>query len=151
MKTVSITIEIKTAQYLEFIDITEKIQKIIKQSKIKEGLINLFSLHTTAIVKIQEKEKGIFNDFQKIAEKIAPKKGYWEHNDLKKRTENLVCQSGPSDCFNGHSHMLALLLGTSETLPINAGKILLGTWQRIFLIELDCGRERQIVVKIIGE
>lgn len=151
MKFFSKIFRFKTKAYLEFVDLTEKIEKAAQESKIKNGLVHIFSPHTTAAIKIQEKEKGIFHDFQRVAEKIAPQKGYWEHNDLTKRTENLFCQSGPSDCLNGHSHMLALFLGASETLPLKAKKILLGTWQRIFLVELDCAREREVIVQVIGD
>lgn len=150
MKIFQQIIRLKTRSFLHFHDLTDKIAVLVKKSAIKNGFVTIFSKHTTVAVRINEKEKGIVNDFKKLAEKIAPKKAYWEHNDLTKRTENLVCSPGVTDCQNGHSHLLQLLMGTSETVPVTEGKLSLGTWQRIFLIELDSPRDREVVVQVIG-
>lgn len=123
---------------------------MLEKSAIKNGFVTIYTKHTTTAVRINEREKGIVNDFKRIARKIAHAEEYWEHNDLTKRTENLVCTSGASDCLNGHSHLLQLLMGTSETVPIAEGQLSLGIWQRIFLIELDCPRKREVIVQFIG-
>jgi secondary thiamine-phosphate synthase enzyme len=144
------TINFKSKEYLEFKDITEDVEKIIKKVKIKNGNVLIYSTHTTLAICINEKEKGIVSDFKNLMKRIIPKKNYYCHNDLTIRTENLVCQSGPSDCMNGHSHCTHLLMRNSETVPIIEGKITLGVWQRIFAIELDCPRSRKILVQIMG-
>lgn len=137
---------------MDFIDITDDIEKIVKDKKIKNGFVTVFSKHTTVAVRINEREKGIYNDFKKFVMQLLPPKQYYKHNDLTIRTENLVCEPGASDCLNGHSHCLHLLMGaTSESIPIIEGKLSFGTFQRIFLIELDCARKRQILVHLIGE
>ncbi|MDD4785258.1 MAG: secondary thiamine-phosphate synthase enzyme YjbQ [Candidatus Shapirobacteria bacterium] len=144
-------IDFQSKEYLEFRDITDEVEKIIKEAKIKNGNVLVFSTHTTVAICVNEKEKGIVIDFKNLMTKLIPKDNYYQHNDLSIRTENLVCQSAASDCLNGHSHCTHLLMRNSETIPIVKGKMTLGTWQRIFAIELDCGRNRKIVVQIIGE
>ncbi len=145
------TINFESKEYLEFRDITEEVEKIIKKVKIKNGNVLIYSTHTTLAICINEKEKGIVSDFKNLMNKIIPKENYYCHNDLSIRTENLVCQSAASDCMNGHSHCTHLLMRNSETIPIINRKMTLGFWQRIFAIELDCCRKRTIVVQIMGE
>ena len=93
-----------------------------------------------------------YNQSALLAKKIAPADIYYHHNDLAIRTENLVCDQGATDCLNGHSHMLHLLMGAaSETISFSEKKLGLGTWQRIFLVELDVARKRDVLVKVLGE
>jgi len=152
MKTYKKTLSYTTEEFLHFLDITDDVQNIVNESKAKNGMVLVYSFHTTAAIRINEKEKGLVRDFKILAKKIAPSDVYYHHNDLTERTENLVCQSGASDCLNGHSHMLHLLMGaTSETVPISDGKLIMGVWQRIFLVELDVARKRNILIKVMGE
>jgi len=144
-------INFKSQKQFEFKDITEEVEKIVSESKIKNGIVLVYSTHTTLAICINEKEKGIVNDFEKLIGKLVPKDSYYEHNDLTKRTENLVCQSGASDCLNGHSHCTHLLMRNSESIPIIEGKMTMGIWQRIFAIELDCCRDRKIIVQVNGD
>jgi len=151
MKIFRETIKFKTKKSLEFIDLTVRVERVLKKSRIKNGLVNIFSRHTTLALRINEREKGIYVDFAEILEKLVPQNRYYRHNDLKIRTENLLCSEGASECLNGHAHCRHLLLGASETIPIVGGKMILGKWQRIFAIELDSGRPREVVVQAIGE
>jgi secondary thiamine-phosphate synthase enzyme len=144
-------IEYKSKDYLEFKDLTDEVEKFVAESKIKNGQVLIYSTHTTVAICINEKEAGIVKDFKSLLKKILPKDTYYCHNDLNIRTENLVCQSGASDCLNGHSHCTHLLMRNSETIPIMAGKMIFGPWQRVFAIELDCSRKRTLVVQIMGE
>jgi len=143
--------EYKSGNYLEFKDLTDKVEEFIKESKIKNGQVLVYSTHTTVAICINEKESGIVKDFKNVLEKLIPRKSYYHHNDLTIRTENLVCQSGASDCLNGYSHCTHLIMRNSETIPIEKGKMIFGPWQRIFAIELDCERKREVVFQIIGE
>ncbi len=139
----------KTKKFIDFIDITEDVENLLKKSKAKNGYVVVFSKHTTAAIRINEKERGICKDFEIFVKKLIPDKQYYHHNDLSIRTENLVCDVGASDCLNGHSHCLHLLMGaTSEFIPVIDGKLAFGMYQRIFLIELDCPRSRDVVVQI---
>ena len=135
----------------EFKDITEVINEAVKKSKVKTGQVLVYSPHTTLAIKVNEKEKGIVKDFAAFCKKLLPRDNYYCHNDLKIRTENLVCSVGATDCLNGDSHCLHMLMNASETLIIEKGKVLLGIWQRIFAIELDDKRKREIFIQIIGE
>lgn len=152
MKIKNHVLKYKTKKFVDFIDITEDIESLIKKEKIKNGHVLVFSKHTTAAIRINEKEQGIYKDFKQLIKKIIPAEQYYHHNDLTKRTENLVCDVGASDCLNGHSHCLHLLMGaTSEYIPIINGKLAFGLYQRIFLIELDCPRSREVIVQIASE
>lgn len=145
------TIDFQTKEQLEFMDITDEIEKIVEETKVKNGNVLVFSTHTTLAICVNEKEKGIVKDFKSLINRLIPKDAYYYHNDLNIRTENLVCQSAASDCLNGHSHCTHLLMRNSETIPIIDGKMTLGIWQRIFAIELDEARKRKIIVQVIGE
>lgn len=144
-------IEFESQEYLEFKDLTDDIECFIKETEVKNGNVLIYSTHTTLAICINEKEKGIVKDFKKVISKIAPKEDYYCHNDLNIRTENLVCQSAGSDCLNGHSHCTHLLMRNSETIPIMDGKMMLGTWQKIFAIELDSKRPRKVLLQVIGD
>ena len=144
-------LKIKTKHFLQFLDITSEVERFISKSKIKHGAVLVYAKHTTVAVRINEQEQGLFKDFHDLTHRITPKDIYYRHNDLSIRTENLVCDPNASDCLNGHSHCLHLLLSTSETLPVVDGKSVLGTYQRIFIIELDCSRKREIVLQIMGK
>ncbi len=151
MKITDSVIKLKTKAFCQFVDLTEQVQKFVDKSKIKNGFVTIYSKHTTLAIRINEKEKGIVKDFTKLMDNILPRDAYYHHNDLHIRTENLVCEPGASDCLNGHSHCAHLLMGTSESVPIVDRKLLLGQWQRIFAIELDRPRKREVFLQVIGE
>ena len=147
----STKIEFESKDYLEFRDLTDEVEKFIKDSGVTNGQVLVYSTHTTLAICVNEKESGIVKDFKALMCKLIPKDNYYCHNDLTIRTENLVCQSAASDCLNGHSHCTHLLMRNSEVLPIIEGKIAMGMWQKIFAIELDCQRKRTVMLQIIGE
>lgn len=130
----------------QFIDVTEEVKEILKRSSIREGSVLIYSRHTTAAIKINENEPLLLRDMVHFLERIAPKEIDYKHNDFVIRTANMT----RDECPNGHSHCQHLMLGSSETIPVAEGRILLGRWQRIFLIELDRPRERELVVQIQG-
>lgn len=144
-------IEYVSQEYLEFKDLTDEIEKQVKKVNIQNGYVLVYSRHTTVAICVNEKEAGIVKDFKSLMNKLIPKDVYYCHNDLTIRTENLVCQSAESDCLNGHSHCTHMLMPNSEMIPIIEGKMALGTWQKIFAIELDCPRKRELIVQISGE
>ncbi|MCL4374747.1 secondary thiamine-phosphate synthase enzyme YjbQ [Patescibacteria group bacterium] len=151
MKIINRQITIKTQQFLEFIDLTEMVELMVKRTKISDGQALIYSRHTTVAVRINEQESGLFGDFRDLVARLIPREIYYRHNDLGIRTENLSCAVGASDCLNGHSHCLHLLMGTSETVPIVNGQLMLGRYQRIFMVELDVARQRQILIQIMGK
>ena len=138
--------ELKTATTLDFIDITEKIQKKIKKSGIKNGVINIQSLHTTMSIIVNEAEPLLISDMKKLLEKLAPRTMKYMHDNFEIRTVNMC----DGECANGHSHNKAIHLPTSTMLNIVKSSLQLGTWQRIFAIELDRSRSRKVALQIIG-
>lgn len=130
----------------EFIDITDEVLAAVEASEIREGSVTVFSRHTTAAVKINENEPLLLEDMARFLERAAPREADYRHNDFVIRTVNMT----EDECPNGHSHCQHLLLSASETIPVCAGVALLGRWQRIFLIELDRPRLRQVVIQVQG-
>jgi len=130
----------------EFIDITDEVREILGRSGVQEGTVVVFSRHTTAAIKINEDEPLLLRDMARFLERTAPPDGDYRHNDFFIRTANMT----QDECPNGHSHCQHLLLGASESVPVAGGELLLGRWQRVFLVELDRPREREVVVQVQG-
>jgi len=130
----------------EFIDITEEVEEAVKACGVREGIALVFSCHTTAAIHINENEPLLLRDMEEFLKRLAPRELYYRHNDFEIRTHNMT----PEECPNAHAHLQHLLLGTSEAVPIQGGKLVLGRWQRIFLVELDRPRERKVLVQVVG-
>ena len=139
MTVVSKTNKIHSKRENDLIDITEDIQKIVQESKIKSGTVTIFVSGSTGALTTIEFEPGLKKDFPKMLERIAPKDIEYGHEQM--------WHDG-----NGHSHVKASLVGPSITIPFSDGQLLLGTWQQIVFIELDTrARNRTIVLQIMGE
>lgn len=147
MKIINHIIKLKTATTLDFIDVTDKIQKKIKEAGIKNGVINIQSLHTTMAILVNEAEPLLIEDMKVLLERMAPRTYQYMHDNFEIRTVNM-CKG---ECKNGHSHNKAIHLPTSAFMNIVKNQLQLGTWQRIFAIELDRSRSRQIALQIMGE
>src|SRR3989338_5907348 len=145
MKVYQKTIAIKTKEQFDIIDLTEKIKSFVKESSVKNGLINIQTLHTTATVFIQENEPLLLEDIKKYLERIVPQSIRYNHDDFGRRTVN-VCED---ECRNGHSHCKALNLPANVTLNLVDGEAQLGRWQAVLFIELDSSRERKVQCQII--
>ena len=130
----------------EFIDITQEVKDVLARSEIREGSVLVFTRHTTAAIEINEDEPLLMEDLKQFLLRIAPRDGNYKHNDFFIRTANMT----EDECPNGHAHCQHLFLGTSETIPVVDSELLLGRWQRIFLIELDRPRERQVFIQVQG-
>ncbi len=130
----------------EFIDITEVVAGIVADSGAWSGQVTVFSGHTTAAIKVNEHEPLLLGDMARILAEIAPAHAEYDHNDFTRRTVNL----DEDECANGHAHCQHLFLSTSETIPIIDGQLALGTWQRVFLVELDRPRDRKVLVNVVG-
>ena len=122
----------------DIINITNDVERILIESHLKNGIITLFIVGSTAAITTIEYEPGLKKDFARLLERIAPKGIEYEHDN--------TWHDG-----NGHAHVRASLIGPSLTIPFINGQISLGTWQQIVFVELDTrGRERKIVVQLIG-
>ena len=132
-------INLSTQGENDIIDITNNVKKILLESKLKNGIITLFVVGSTAAITTIEFESGLTKDFPNMLERIAPKDTEYEHDK--------TWHDG-----NGHAHVKASLIGPSLTIPFINGETSLGTWQQIVFLELDTSsRERKVVVQIIGE
>jgi secondary thiamine-phosphate synthase enzyme len=136
----------ETVHPLQFIDITDDVERAVAASGVSDGTVTIFSKHTTAAIKINEHEPELFKDLSRLLSAIAPENRPYFHNDFTVRWVNMV----EDECPNGHAHCQHLLLGTSETIPLMDGNLAFGRWQRIFLIELDHPRKRDVVVSVMG-
>lgn len=147
MKIINKTIEFKTKDIFDFIDITDKAKDFIKESQIKDGVINIQILHTSAGIIVNENEPLLLEDFKKHIENSAPRTLEYNHDNLSKRTVN-VCEN---ECINGHSHCKAIHFLVNTTLNVLNNELQLGQWQRVFLVELDRSRDRKIQMQLLGE
>jgi len=133
MKTFNKKITLNTKKEFDCIDITDQVTSIVKKSDIKNGLINIQSMHTTASIIINENEPLLLEDVRDHLEKLASRESEYRHDNMEVRTVN-VCDD---ECANGHSHCRAILLTTSSVINLLNGSMQLGKWQRIlFRVEL---------------
>ena len=128
---------LSTSKKQELIDITDKINSIIKKSKIKNGICNVFAAHATAAIIINENyDPNICLDLLDALNKLIPS-GIWKHDKIDD---------------NADAHLKSAILGPSETIPIKNGELDLGTWQSLMLCELDGPRSnRRIIVTVLGD
>jgi len=125
--------QIRTSSQTEFIDITRSVQEAVKKAGAKDGVCIIFIPHTTAAVTINENaDPSVVGDMEMAFNKIAPWKDAYRHLE-----------------GNSAAHIKASLIGCSEIVPVESGKLVLGTWQGIFLCEFDGPRNRSVYVKVI--
>jgi secondary thiamine-phosphate synthase enzyme len=131
----------------EFIDVTDRLQDFITDAGVRVGVLNIQTLHTTTGIVVNEHEPLLLGDFQSVLEEAAPCDGRYRHDDLVLRTVNLTEAERP----NGHAHCRALFLPSSTGLNVSKGRLVLGQWQRVFFVELDGPRERDVSLLAYGE
>ena len=137
----------ETREPIQFVDITNEVAELVRVAGLREGVANVFSRHTTAAVCIQEAEPLLLDDLREFLQRCAPSGAHYRHNDFRVRTVHMHDDESP----NGHAHCQQLMLGTSESIPVADGELLLGSWQRIFLVELDGPRnEREVIIQALG-
>ncbi|TXT60508.1 MAG: hypothetical protein BAJALOKI2v1_100054 [Promethearchaeota archaeon] len=140
MAVVFKSFRLKTEAYNDVIDITNKVQKAVKESDLQNGLVNVHIAGSTGAISTTESEPGLVkHDIENFLEKIIPyNKDYYHHQTW--------------GDHNGAGHLRSFLLKTSQTFPFRNGKLLLGTWEQIIFIENDeKARNREITVTLIGE
>ena len=134
MKVVRKELHFNTAGEIDVVNITGMVEKTVKDSGIRNGLVTVFIPGATGAITTIEFEPNLVQDFKDILEKLIPKTGRYRHP------------------VNGHSHLRASVLGPSLSVPVADGNLILGTWQQIVFVELDVRpRSRRLIVQIIGE
>jgi secondary thiamine-phosphate synthase enzyme len=129
------SINVKTGSRTEFLNITLKVQQVVKDSGVKSGICYVYVPHTTAAVTINEgADPSVVKDILSELNRVIP------------RSNNYLHMEGNSD-----AHIKTSLIGSSETVIVEGGKLQLGTWQAIFFCDFDGPRDRQVIVKVTGE
>lgn len=127
-------LRINTTAVKEVVDLTDRLEAMIRKAKLQEGLCTLFVTHTTAALTTGEIGEGTEQDFLQVVEKMIPRIQFQHaHN--------------PAHAW---SHMASSILGPSLTVPVTGGKLVLGTWQSVMLVELDGPRERMVHVTLLS-
>ena len=140
--------ETKTGGRLDALDVTDEVAGVVAASGVKSGTVLVFSPHTTCCVLLARPSKQMLESLERAMNTIAPEDGYYAHDDLNIRTENLTQNEPP----NAPAHIIHAFLGkASEAVPIERGKLMLGPGQRVLFIELDSSRERRYCVQVVGE
>lgn len=143
--------DLVTERASQLIDVTDDVLEVVERSGVVNGMVLVYSPHTTCAVVINELENGFAEDFAEFLDDVAPADGrYYRHDDLEIRTQGI--EDDTASFPNGHSHIRAgLLSSSSQTIPIVDGRLMLGRWQRVFFCELDRSRERKVFIQVIGE
>jgi len=132
-------IALQTSGHGTMYDLTEQVERVVRASGVKTGMANVFAVGSTAAVGAIEFEPGLQRDLPELLDKLIPPSRSYGHEQ--------AWHDG-----NGHSHLQATLLGPSLVVPIVDGKLALGTWQQIFLLECDVrARQRSLVITVAGD
>jgi secondary thiamine-phosphate synthase enzyme len=138
-------VRLRTERRLQFVDLKELVEERVRRSGVREGMVTVQSRHTTAAVLVNENEPLLLQDFEDLLRRWAPADARYRHNDLEAR-EGAPADERP----NGHAHARALLLGVSVCLNVAEGRLDLGEWQSVFLVELDGPRDRTLSLQVLG-
>jgi secondary thiamine-phosphate synthase enzyme len=135
------TFTVETSGRIQIVDVTEAVMARVHALPIREGTATLCSMHTTCTLFINEYQRALVEDFKTFLAGLVADEAAWLHND-----------PDHSDCdrLNADAHLRALLLGHSVTLPVSGGEVVLGTWQRVLMGELDGGRVRSLRLQVMG-
>jgi secondary thiamine-phosphate synthase enzyme len=129
-------LRLSTAGDGDAVDLTEGVQRIVAQSGTRDGAVTVFVPGSTAAITTMEHEPGGIADLRAMLDRLIPAEGDYEHNRLNRDT-------------NSHAHMRAAIVGPSETIPLKEGRLRLGMWQQVVLLDFDDSpRERTVVVTV---
>ena len=130
-----------TSDRTQLINVTDRINDIVRKSGIRDGIVHLQSLHTTTAVFINEWQDALLHDVRTFLHGAVRRESYWRHNDPQY-----------SDCErkNADSHLLGMIMGQSLSLQVRNSAVLLGTWQSIILAEFDGPRSRSLSIQVSG-
>jgi secondary thiamine-phosphate synthase enzyme len=137
MKVLTEYLTFHTKQHRQYVHITPQVAGMLARSNIQEGMVLVSAMHITAGVYINDNESGLIEDIDAWLETLAPFQPDYKHH-----------RSGES---NGDSHLKALLIHHEVIVPVTAGKLDLGPWQRIFYAEFDGQRDKRLILKAMGE
>jgi len=145
LKIISSFIELETGEGISLHDLMQGIRDAVAGSGITNGFVTVTSQHTTTAIAINEYEERLLDDIKTLLTQLAPPGNKYLHNDIELR------DCPPDEPENAHSHLAAMLLGSSEVIALAAGELVLGQYQSVMLYELDGPRLRKVNVQVIGE
>lgn len=149
MRSATTTIEIAAAGRYAFLDLTDELERAIKDSGVTDGSVVAFCAHTTCALIVNEWEDGALEDFRARVRHLVPDEVYYAHDDAARRTQNL---DESHERRNGPAHVKAMLLSaSSHAIPVAGGTAMLGRWQRLILFEMDEPKARQVIFHVFGE
>ncbi|MFZ2470950.1 MAG: secondary thiamine-phosphate synthase enzyme YjbQ [Methanothrix sp.] len=129
-------IEIETSKPVDVVDITDHVERTMRESGAENGICLVYSLHTTTGLTINEADGALINDILDLLQRIAPRGAGYQHD----RGDG-----------NAHAHLQATLLGNSLIIPVDGRRLAMGAWQRILFFELDGPRRRSIFVRVLAD
>jgi len=133
-KVVNKSFSFSTKGEIDFVDLTNKVQEVVAESGVRNGIVHIFAPHATGILVLTENDYALLNDIKAFLEEIVPKRRAYQH---------------PS---NAHSHLRSMLLPPDKTLPVIDGSVEFGTWQSLLFVETDVyPRQRNLIMQVIGE
>jgi secondary thiamine-phosphate synthase enzyme len=145
LKIISSFIEMETGKGIALHDLMPSIKDAIANSGIKNGFVTVTSQHTTTAIAINENEERLVEDVKRFLNRLIPPNDRYLHNDIALR------DCPPDEPENAHSHLAAMLLGSSEVIALVEGQLQLGQYQAVMLYELDGPRKRKVNVQVYGE
>ena len=132
-KVVNKSFSFSTKGEIDFVDLTDKVQEVVAESGVSNGIVHIFAPHATGILVLTENDYALLNDIKAFLEEIVPKRRAYQH---------------PS---NAHSHLRSMLLPPDKTLPVIDGSVEFGTWQSLLFVETDVyPRQRNLIMQVIG-
>ncbi len=137
-------LELDTGSGISLNDITPQLRGLVARSGIANGTLIVTSRHTTTALTINENETRLLEDVRDFFSRLVPADAKYLHNDIHLR------DCPPDEPENAHAHIVAMLLGSSEVVPVVDGELDLGTWQSVMLVELDGPRTRTVNVQLMG-
>jgi secondary thiamine-phosphate synthase enzyme len=129
-------LEARSRSRFDIVDVTGEVERWLAQIKAGNGVLVVYTPHTTAALAINEREEGLLEDIVELLKELTKPEGRWKHN--------LVDD-------NAHAHLGNVIVGGDKVIPVSGGRLALGTWQRLLLLELDGPRVRRINLVYVGE
>lgn len=145
MKICSSLIEVETGEGITLHSLMPGLKGVIEDSGVKNGFLTVTSQHTTTAITINENEERLLEDVRQFLTRLIPPGERYLHNDIALR------DCPPDEPENAHSHLAAMMLGSSEVIALSEGKLVLGEYQSVILCELDGPRRRRVSVQVYGE
>ena len=141
VKTFSKTITVKTHERTDLVNLSDDIREFVSSTGVKDGYVQVSSLHTTAGLIVNEWQDALLADIKTTIEQMVPRDSYYKHNDP---------EFSDCDRHNADSHLRIVVLGHSLSVPINQGELVLGRWQSVILTEFDGPNQRKVFMQVFG-